>query len=136
MEFVHDHGGNVPKLEPLGVQQAVEQNLRHDDQDAGAGVDLAVAGHHADVFALEPPPLRHRLHFLELLLGQRDQRRRVIGRGLRVQRFKQCRLGDERFPRPRGRAHQHALLGHEPRQQRLFLHRVRRVRQLVEVQRC
>ncbi len=70
---------------------------------------------------------------MEFLLGQGNERRGVIGLRAGVQRFEQSRLGDERLARSGRRAHHHPLLRPEPRQQRLFLHRVRRIGKLFEV---
>ena len=43
------------EIEPVRVEQAVEQDLGDDDQDAGVRVDPAVAGDQADVVAREAP---------------------------------------------------------------------------------
>ena len=34
VELVHDDGGDVGEIERLRVQQAIEQDLRDDDEDA------------------------------------------------------------------------------------------------------
>ena len=83
---------------------------------------------------MKAPPHGGRLHLAELLLGQGDQRRGVVGRLAGVQGLEQGRLGDQRLAGAGRRADQHALLGREPRQQRLFLHRVRRERKLIEIE--
>ena len=115
------------------VQQPIQQNFGHDDQHAGVRVLAAVAGHQSHVFREEPPLDGRRLHFAELLLAQGDQRRGVVGDLAGVQRLEQRRLGDQRLARAGRRADHHPLLGREPRQQGLFLHRIRREGDLVEV---
>ena len=86
------------KVERLAVvQQAIEQDLGDDDQDAGVGIDAAVAGHQADVVGLKAPLDGRGLHLAELLLGQGDQRRGVVGRRAGVQGLEQGRLGDQRL---------------------------------------
>ena len=55
VELVHDHGGDVGEIERLGMQQAIEQDLGDDDQDAGVGIDAAIAGDQADVVGAESP---------------------------------------------------------------------------------
>ena len=42
------------KSKRLGVQQAIEQDLGDDDQDAGVGIDAAIAGDQADVLGRKP----------------------------------------------------------------------------------
>ncbi len=111
MEFVHDDGRDLREVESLraerhflgqirlavGVQQAVEQNLGDDDEDAGVGVDAAVAGDEAHVVGPKAPTHGRRLHFLKFLFGQRDQGRRVISDRAGVQRLEEGGLGDERL---------------------------------------
>ena len=133
VELVHDDGRDAGEVEPVRVQQPVEQDLGDDDQDAGVRVDLAVAGDQADVVAREAPALGGRLHLLELLLGQGDERRRVVGGAAGVQGLEQGRLGDQRLAGAGRGADQHPLLGREPGEQGFLLHRIRRVRELVEV---
>ena len=133
VELVHDHGGDAREVEPVRVQQAIEQDLGDDDEDAGVRIDLAVAGDQADVVAGEAPPHGGRLHLLELLLGQGDQRGRVVGDAAGVQCFEEGGLGDQRLAGAGRGADQHALLRREPGQQGFFLHRVGRIRELVEV---
>ena len=79
------------------MQEPIEQDLGDDDQDAGVGVDAAVAGDQADVLRREAPADGRGLHLLELLLGQGDQRRGVVGDGAGVQRLEQGGLGDQRL---------------------------------------
>ena len=43
------------KIERLRMQQPIEQNLGDDDQDAGVGIDAAIAGDQADVVGREAP---------------------------------------------------------------------------------
>ena len=88
-----------------------------------------------DVVRMESPPHGRRLHLVELLLRQGDQRRGVVGRRAGVQGLEQRRLGDQRLARARRRADQYALFGREPGQQGLFLDRIGRVRELVEIAR-
>ena len=135
VELVHHHGADVAEVERLAVQQAVQEDFGHDDQHAGVGVLAAIAGHQADVVRMESPAHGRRLHLAELLLGQGDQRRGVVGHLAGVQGLEQRRLGDERLARPRGRADQHPLLGREPGQQGLFLDRVGREGKLIEIPR-
>ena len=45
----------LAEVERRRVQQAVEQDLGDDDEDAGVGVDAAVAGDEADVVGAEAP---------------------------------------------------------------------------------
>ena len=135
VKLVHHHGADLAEVEGLAVQQAVQQDFGHDDQDAGVGVLAAIAGHQADVVGMETPAGRGRLHLAELLLRQGDQRRGVVGRGAGVQGLEQRGLGDQRLARPRGRADQHALRGRKPGQQGLFLDRVGLIGKLIEVPR-
>ena len=97
VKFVHDDGRDVVEIEALRMQQAIEQNLGDDDEDAGVGIDAAIAGDEADVVGLEAPTHGRVLHLLELLLGQRDERRGVIGDVAGVQCLEQRGLGDERL---------------------------------------
>ena len=85
------------------MQQPVEQNLRHDDEDRRVGIHAAVAGDQADVVRRKSPAHGGGLHLLELLLGQGDQRRGVVGPRAGVQGLEQGRLGDQRLARA-GRA--------------------------------
>ena len=39
------------EVERLGMQQPIEQDFGDDDQDAGVGIDAAIAGDEADVVA-------------------------------------------------------------------------------------
>ena len=133
VELVHDDGRDAGEVERLRVQQAIEQDLGDDDEDAGVGIDAAIAGDEADVVGREAPADGGRLHLAELLLGQRDERRGVVGDGAGVQRLEQGGLGDERLAGAGRGADEDALLGGEPGEQGLFLHRVGRVGQLVEV---
>ena len=50
-----------------------------------------------------------------------------------MQRFEERGLGDQRLAGAGRRADQHALIGREPGEQRFFLHRIRRKRQLIEI---
>ncbi len=70
---------------------------------------------------------------MELLLGQGDQRRGVVGDRAGVQGLEQGGLGDQRLAGAGRGADEHALLGREPGEQGLFLHRVGRVGQLGQV---
>ena len=97
VELVHDDGRDVAEVEGLRVEQAVEQDLGDDDEDAGLGVDAAVAGDEADVVGLEAPAHGRLLHLVELLLGQRDERRGVIDDAAGVQGLEEGGLGDERL---------------------------------------
>ena len=115
------------------MQQAVEQDLGDDDEDAGVGVDAAIAGDEADVVGAEAPAHGRLLHLVELLLGQRDERRGVIGDAAGVQGLEEGGLGDERLAGAGRGADEDALLGGEPGEQGVFLDGVGRVGQLVEV---
>src|SRR5262249_52560502 len=97
MEFIHYYGGDLGKIKAFRVQQAIEQDLGYDDQYARFGIDLPIAGDEADIVGREPPTYGLFLHLVELLLGERDQRRCVIGNGPAVQRLEQRSVGDERF---------------------------------------
>ncbi len=44
MELVHDHGRDLLEVEIVGMEQSIEQDLRDDDEDAGVGIEPAVAG--------------------------------------------------------------------------------------------
>ena len=133
VELVHHHGGHGGEIEPVLVQESVEQDLRDDHEHLRLGVDLAVAGDQSDGVSGEAPALRGGLHLVEFLLGQRDQRGRVVGDAARVEGLEEGRLRDQRFARAGRRADHHALVGGEPSQQRLLLHRIGRVGQLLEV---
>ena len=130
-------GGEVArgKGEGVGVQQAVEEDLGDDDEDAGVGVDAAVAGDQADVVGAEAPANGGGLHLLEFLFGQGDEGSGVVGDGACVQRLEEGGLGDEGLAGAGGGADEDALLGAEPGEQGVLLHGVGRVGQLVEVAR-
>ena len=85
------------------------------------------------VFATESPAFGQGLHFVELLVGECDQGRRVVNRRAGVQRLECGRLGDQRFPHAGRGTDQHPFARLEPRKQCLLLHRVRRKGQLVEI---
>jgi len=141
VELVHDDTADVGEVEHLAaggaalVQQAVKEDFGHDDEDAGVGVDAAVAGDEADVVRGEAPADGTGLHLLELLLGERDEGRGVVGDGVGVQRLEEGGLGEECLAGAGRGADEGALLGAEPGQEGFFLDRVRGVGQLVEVQR-
>ena len=97
VELVHDDGRDVVEIEALRMQQAIEQDFGHDDEDAGVGIDAAIAGDEADVVGLEAPAHGRFLHLVELLLGQGDERRGVINDAAGVQCLEESGLGDERF---------------------------------------
>src|SRR5262249_8688178 len=67
VEFVHDDGEDVVEIERFDVQQTIQQNLRHDDEDFGVGILAAIAGDEADVGLLETPADGGRLQLAELL---------------------------------------------------------------------
>ncbi len=133
VELVHDDGRDVVEVEGVGMEQAVEQDLGDDDEHARVRIDAAIAGDQAHVLGPEAPADGVFLHLAEFLFGQRDERRRVIGRGGGVQRLVQRRLSDERLAGASRGADQHAAFGGEPRQERVLLHGVGRVRQLGEI---
>ncbi len=81
----------------VGVQQAIEQDFGDDDEDAGVGIDAAIAGDEADVVGLEAPAHGRLLHLVKLLFGQGDERRGVIDDAAGVQRLEESGLGDERL---------------------------------------
>lgn len=133
MEFVHDDGGHVGEVEGFVVEQSVEQDFGDDDEHGGLRVDLAIAGDESDIVGVEAPPDGGGLHFGELLFGERDERGGVIGPRAGHQGFVERRFGDERLAGSGGGAHEHALFGREIGEQRLFLHRVRRIGELFQV---
>ena len=135
VEFVHHHCGDIREVERLGMQQAIEQDLRDDDQHAGFGIDSAITGYQTHIVRAESPAGGRRLHLAKLLVGQCDQRGRIVRDLTRVQRLKQSRFRDQRLAHAGRGADQDPLFGGEPGQQRLFLYRIRLVRQLVEVHR-
>ncbi len=98
------------------VQQAIEQNLGDDDDDAGIGIDSAVAGDQTDVVGAEAPADSGILHFAEFLFCQCDQRSGVISGRSGVQCLEKSGLSDERLARASRGAHEHALLRGEPGQ--------------------
>jgi hypothetical protein len=51
VELVHDHGRHAGEVEPVGVQEPVEEDFSDDDQDAGVRVHFPVASDQADVVA-------------------------------------------------------------------------------------
>ena len=104
----------LAKSKALGMQQPIEKDFRDDDENAGVGVDAAIAGDQADVFRAEPPADRAGLHLVKLLLGQGDERRGVVGDRAGVQGFEECRLSDQRLARSCGSADHDALLCGEP----------------------
>ena len=125
---------SLPHSTLPAVQQPVQEDFGHDDQHAGVGVFAAVAGHQAHVGRAGSPSLTAAVCISRNFCSrQGDQRRGVVGRGAGVQGLEQGRLGDQRLAGAGGRADQHALLGREPRQQRLLLHLVRLVGELVQV---
>ena len=87
VELVHDDGRDGAEVKGRRIQKAIEQDLRNDDQHACVGIDAPVAGHQSDVFRLEAPALCADLHLAEFLLGESDERRRIVGGLLRVQRL-------------------------------------------------
>jgi hypothetical protein len=117
------------------MQQPVEKNLGDDDEHGGVGVHAAIASDQADVVSREAPADGSRLHLLQLLLGEGNQRRRIIGPPTGVQGLKEGCLGDQRFAHPGRGANEDALIGREVGQQRFFLHRVGRERKLIEIER-
>ena len=88
VELVHHHGADVVKSNRPSncnpprsrCSSRLKQDLGHDDQHPGVGVFAAVAGDQPHVVRLEAPADGGRLHLAELLLGQGDQRRGVVGR--------------------------------------------------------
>ena len=118
---------------PMRIEQPVQQDFGDDHEDRGVRVHATIAGHEADLLAPKAPAFGRRLQLGELLLGERDQRRRVVDRLTGVQRLIRRRFGDQRLPRPRRRTHHHAVVGIKPRQQRLLLNGVRRIWQCVEI---
>jgi hypothetical protein len=133
VELVHHHRAGAAEVERLAVQQAVEEDFGHNHQHPGPGVLAAVARDQAHVFRREAPADGVGLHLAELLLGQGDQRRGVVGRRAGGQGLEHGRFGDERLAHARRRADQHPLLRGKPGQQGLLLEGVRIVRQLGEV---
>ncbi len=133
VKLVHYHGRDVREIEGARLQQPIEQNLGHDDQHLGARVHTAIARYQADVFGLKAPAHRGGLHFGELLIRECDKRRGVIGHLAGVQGLEQRSLGDQRLAGARRRTDQHALLGSEPGQDGIFLHSIRRKRQLRQI---
>ena len=95
VELVHDHGRDVAEIKTLLVKEPVEQDLGHDDEDAGVGIDAAVAGDEADVVGVEAPADGGVLHLVEFLFREGDERRGVINDGVGVQCLEQGGLGDE-----------------------------------------
>lgn len=134
MKFVHDDGMDIFKRKSFGMKQAIKQNLRHDDQHRRLGIDLAISCHQADIVGSKSPANRCGLHFGEFLFGERNQRRGVIGPLLGVKGFKQSRFRDKRFARSGRCADQHSLLRGEPSEERFFLHWIRCIRKLIEIQ--
>ena len=133
MELVHHHGRDLGEVERFGVQQPIEEDLGHDDEHLGVGVFASIAGDQSDVGRIEPPADGLRLHFAKLLFGERDQRRRIVGRSAGVQSLEHRRLGDQRFSHAGGRTHEHALVGLEPRQQGIFLEGIRIEAELIDI---
>ena len=114
VELVHHHRADLGEIKRRRMQQTVEQDLRHDDQDPRVGIDPPIPGDQSDIVRAKPPPDRQLLHLVELLVGQRDQRRRVVGDRAVVQGLEQRRFRDERLARAGRCADQHPLLGGEP----------------------
>ena len=133
VELVHNDGRDVTEVEALLVQQAIQQDFGHDDEDASVRIDAAVAGDEADVVGLEAPAHGRFLHLVELLFGQGDQRRGVINDAAGMQRLEKRALGDERFAGAGGSADEDSLFGGEPGEKSVFLDGIRRVRKLREV---
>ena len=115
------------------MQEAIEEDFGHDHEHGGGRVLAAIARHQADVGGLESPLDGAILHLVELLFGQGDQRRGVIGLLTGVQCFVEGRLGDQRLAHAGRGADQHALVGGEPGQEGVFLDFVGRERELVEI---
>jgi hypothetical protein len=83
VKLVHDHGRDVGEVErflaerhivgqirfAVRVQQSIEQNLGDNDEDAGIGINAAIAGDESDIVGFEPPAHGGCLHLLEFLLG-------------------------------------------------------------------
>ncbi len=133
MELVHDDRKHILEGKVVGMQQSIQQDLGHDDENRGIGVHLAVPSDQSDVVCREAPPHRRLLQLSKLLLGERDQRRGVIGPAACPQRLVQRCLGNDSFPRPGRSTDQHPLLRREPREQSFFLYRVGIEFKLVQV---
>ena len=114
MKLVHDYGRDAAEIEGGRVEKAIEQDFGDDHEDASVRVDAPVARHQADIFRLEAPALGAGLHLAEFLLGQGDERRRVVGDLSRVQGLEQCCLGDQGLAHTGRSAHEHALVGGKP----------------------
>ena len=133
VELIHHDGTDMIEAKDVRMQQAIEQHLGHDDENRRIGVDCPMARHEADRLARVAPALDGILQFDQLLIGEGDQRRRVIHARAGAESFIDGRLGDEGFARARRRRQQDAAVTRGPCVHCLFLHRVRRVWQTLEV---
>ena len=96
------------------MQQAVEQDLGDDHQDPGVRIDFSIACHQTNIVRGKPPLDDCFPHFVVLLVGQRDQRRGVVGLLAQLQRLEHCSFGDQRFSGTRRGTDENSLLGRKP----------------------
>ncbi len=133
MELVHHHGGDGGEIERLTVQEPIEKDLSYHHQHFGLRVDPAVAGDQTDIISRKPPANGSFLQFVKLLLRQGNQRGGVVGGGAGVQRLEHGRLGNQGLASAGGRTDQNPLLRVEPGEHRIFLKRIRGIRERVEI---
>ncbi len=102
----------------------IQQNLRDDDPDECVGVLLAISGDQSDGTAGKPPGFGLVLEFAKFLIGERNERSRVIKPFLRGERFINGCLSDEGFPHAGRCGYQDTAFRFKPGQQGFFLKRI------------
>ena len=132
MKLVHHDGRHGVKRFRI-LHQSVEQYLSDHNEDGSIRIHAAIAGDEADAAGGIAPSDSGFLNFCQFLIGQGDQRGRVIALLTRPQRFVNGCLGDQCFSGSGGSANQHTLFASEPGQQRFLLDRVRRIQKSIEV---
>ena len=115
VKLIHHDSPHVVEVKGFFVQQSVQQNLRDDDQNLRARIHFPVSSHQANFIRIETPLDNFLLNLAKLLIGQRDQRRRVVNLLTELECFVECGFGDQRFSGSSRRTDEHTLLLGEPR---------------------
>ena len=134
MELIHHDRLNVTKfIEFLRVEQPVEKDLGHNDQDLRVRVHFVISRHQPNIVLGKAPTDGRLAQLAEFLVRQRDQRCGVVHALAGLKGLVNGGLGDERLSRPGRRADQYALRRGKPRQKRLFLNRVKFIRDRFQI---
>ena len=132
MKLVHHDRRHFREVKVIAVEQTVEQNLGDDDQHLGVRIDFVVACDESHIFRLKSPTDGGFLNLLKLLIGQRDQRRRVVSRLSGMQSLEQSRFRNQSLTHPGRSRNKHSLFRVKPLEDGVFLNRVRLVRNLIQ----